>query len=126
MDNIIECCNTYYGTHHGGLKNMFADMTYLQLDDGAFNTEDCNQNSVNEVSIVDIGRLASMDEDSYFDSVDVQKGLSTPMDQALTRLYEIMVEITTECTTHASVELCDHATSLFQGVESNIHHLRLA
>jgi len=112
-DNIIEYCSTYYGTHRGGLKNMFADLTYLQLDDGVFNDEDYNQNLVDEVNIVDIGRLVAMDEDSYFDSVNVQKGLSAPMDQALTRLHEIMVEITTECTTRASIELCDHATSFF-------------
>jgi len=35
-ENIIEYCNTYYGTHCGGLKCMFVDRTYLQLDDGAF------------------------------------------------------------------------------------------
>ncbi len=37
MENLIEYCNTYYGTHQGGLKCMFADPTYLQLDDGASN-----------------------------------------------------------------------------------------
>jgi hypothetical protein len=37
MDNIIEYCNTYYGTHHGGLKCMFVNPTYLQLDDDASN-----------------------------------------------------------------------------------------
>ncbi len=88
-------------------------MTWHTYNYGVFNDEDYNQNLVDEVNIVDIGRLVAMDEDSYFDSVNVQKGLSAPMDQALTRLHEIMVEITTECTTHASIELCDHATSFF-------------
>jgi hypothetical protein len=37
-----------------------------------------------------------------------------------------MVEIIAERTTSASIKLCDHATSLLQGVGSNIHHLRLA
>jgi hypothetical protein len=37
-----------------------------------------------------------------------------------------MVEITMVCTMGASIELCDHGTSLVQGVGSNIHHLHLA
>jgi hypothetical protein len=30
----------YYGTHRGGLKCMFANLAYLQLDDGVSNDED--------------------------------------------------------------------------------------
>jgi hypothetical protein len=33
---------------------MFADLAYLQLDDGVFDDEDCNQDQVDEVGIVDI------------------------------------------------------------------------
>jgi hypothetical protein len=58
---------------------MFIDMAYLQLDDGVSNDENCNQNLVDEISIVDIGGLMTMDEDSCFDNVDVPKGSSTPM-----------------------------------------------
>jgi hypothetical protein len=50
---------------------MFVDSTYLQLDDGVYNNENYNQGLVDEVSIVDIGGLTAMDEDSYFDNVDV-------------------------------------------------------
>jgi hypothetical protein len=60
------------------------------------------------------------------DNVDVLEGSSAPMDQTLTCLHETMVKITAECTAGASIELYDHETSLFQGVASNIHHLRLA
>jgi len=42
MENIIEYCSMYYGTHHGRLKCMFADPTYLQLDDGASDDVNCN------------------------------------------------------------------------------------
>jgi hypothetical protein len=42
MKNVIEYCNTYSWTHRGGLKCMFADLTYLQLDDGAFDDQDQN------------------------------------------------------------------------------------
>jgi hypothetical protein len=49
----------YYGTHHGGLKCMFVDLTYLQLDDGAFDNEDYTQDLVYEVDIVDIGGVYS-------------------------------------------------------------------
>jgi hypothetical protein len=42
MENIIEYYGTYFGTHHGGLKCMFVDLTYLQLDDGALDDEDYN------------------------------------------------------------------------------------
>jgi hypothetical protein len=61
----------YYGTHRGGLKCIFVDLTYLQFDDGAFDNEDYNQDLVNEVNIIDIGGITVMDEDSYFDNVDV-------------------------------------------------------
>jgi hypothetical protein len=59
---------------------MFADLAYLQLDDGASNNEDCNQDSVDEVDIVNIGAPMAMDEDSCFDNVNVPKGSSAPMD----------------------------------------------
>ncbi len=118
--NIIEYCGTYYGTHHVGLKCMFVDSTYLQLDDATFNDEDCNQDPVNEVNIVDIGGLTAMDEDSCFENVNVPKGSSTPMDWVLAHLHETVANITIECTTGASVRLCDHATSFIWGVGSNI------
>jgi hypothetical protein len=122
MKNIIEYCNTYYGTHCGGLKCMFVNLTYLQLDDGVSNDEDCNQDPIDEVGIVGIGRFSTMDEDNCFDNVDVPKGSFTPMDRGLIHLHETMVEIIMECTMGANVELCDHATSLFRGVGSIIHH----
>jgi hypothetical protein len=73
MENIIEYCNTSYGMHRGGLKCMFVDSAYLQLDDGASNNEDCNPNLVDEVDIVDIGGLITMGEDRCFDNVDVSE-----------------------------------------------------
>jgi hypothetical protein len=104
---------------------MFTNSAYLQLDDGAFDNEDCNQYLVDIVNIVDIGGLMAMDENSCFDNVDVLEGSFAPMDRALACLHETMVEITMECNVGASVELCDHATSRIQEVGSNIHHLRL-
>jgi hypothetical protein len=56
---MIEYYGTYYGTHHGHLKCMFADLTYLQLDDGVFDNEDYNQDLVDEANIIDIGGLQS-------------------------------------------------------------------
>jgi hypothetical protein len=82
------------------------------LDDGAFDDEDYNQDSINEVSIVDIGGFMTMDENSCFDNVNVLEGSFAPMDRTLICLHEIMAKITTECSTNASVELYDHATSL--------------
>jgi hypothetical protein len=123
--NIIEYYSKYYGTHRGGLKCMFVDLAYLQLDDGAFNDEDCNQDPINEVNIVDIGGFMAMDEDSCFDNVDVLDGSFAPMDRTLACLHEKMVKITTKCTMGVSVKLCNHATSLLQGVGSNNHHLPL-
>ncbi len=91
----------YYGTHDDGLKCMFVDLTYLQLDDDVSDNENYNQNSINEVGIIDIRGLMAMDEDSFFDNVDLPKGSFTPMDQALAYLHEIMAKITAG----ASVEL---------------------
>jgi hypothetical protein len=59
---------------------MFADLAYLQLDDGVFHDEDYNQDLIDEVGIVNIGGLMAMDEDSCFDNVNVLKGSSTPVD----------------------------------------------
>ncbi len=87
---------------------MFVDSTYLQLDDATSNDED----PINEVNIVDIRGLITMDEDSCFENVNVPKGSSTPIDRTLAHLHGTMFEITIECTASASVELCDHATSL--------------
>ncbi len=42
---------------------MFVDLAYLQLDDGVFNDEDCDEDWVDEVSIVDIGGFATINED---------------------------------------------------------------
>jgi len=64
MENIIEYCVTNYGIHRGGLKCMFVDSRYLQLDDGVFDDEDYNQDPVNKINIVDIGALTTMDENS--------------------------------------------------------------
>jgi hypothetical protein len=38
-----------------------------------FDDEDCNQDPVNEVDIVDIGGLMAMDEDNCFNNVNVPK-----------------------------------------------------
>lgn len=84
---------------------MLANPTYLQLDDSVFDDENCNQYQVDEVDIIDIGGLATTNEDDHCDNVDVPKGLSTPMDQALAQLHETMVEITTKCGKSASIEL---------------------
>jgi hypothetical protein len=90
-------------------------------DDG-----DCNKGQVDEVGIVNIGWLITMDEDGHFDNVEVLEGLSSPMNRALIRLHETMVEIIIECVEGASIELCDHGTSLYQNVASNIQAIHLA
>ncbi len=115
----------YYGTHYGGLKCMFIDLTYFQLDDGVSNNKDYNQDLVDEVGIIDMGGLMAMDEDSCFDNVNVSEGSLSPMDRTLAHLHETMADITMECIAGTSVKLCDHATSFLQGIESNIHHLHL-
>jgi len=50
------------------------------LDDGAYDDEDCNQNSIDEVGIVDIKGFMTMDEGSCFDNVNVLEGSFAPMD----------------------------------------------
>ncbi len=56
---------------------MFVDPTYLQLDDGVFDYENCNQDQVDEVNIVDIGGLTTTNEDGHCDNVVRQ--LSVPL-----------------------------------------------
>ncbi len=78
------------------------------------------------IFIIDIGGLTAMDEDSCFDNLNVSKGSSTPMNRTLTHLHEIMAKIIMELAACASIELCNHVTSFFQGIGSNIRHLHLA
>jgi hypothetical protein len=59
---------------------MFANLAYLQLDDGAFDDEDYNQDLVDEVGIIHIGGFIAMDEDSCFDNINVPEGSFTPID----------------------------------------------
>jgi hypothetical protein len=96
------------------------------LDDGAYDDENYNRDLVDEVTIVDIKGLTTMDENNCFDNVDVLEGSFAPMDRTLVRLHETLVEVTTKCTMGVIIKLCDHVTSLLQGVASNIHHLRSA
>ncbi len=46
-----------------------------------------------------------MDENNYFDNVDVLEGSSAPMDRKLVCLHETTTEITAECKAGASIEL---------------------
>jgi hypothetical protein len=59
---------------------MFDDSAYLQLDDGAFDNENCNQDPIDEVDIVDIGGFPTMDEDNCFDNANLLEASFTPMD----------------------------------------------
>jgi hypothetical protein len=50
------------------------------LNDDAFDNEDCNQDPIDELNIIYITKLMTMDENNCFDNVDVLKGSSAPMD----------------------------------------------
>ncbi len=63
----------------------------------------------------------AMDEDSYFDNVDVLESSFAPMDRKLVCLHESMAKITIECRAGVSIKLWDHAMSLLQRVASNIY-----
>jgi hypothetical protein len=52
---------------------------YLQFDDDVSDDEDCNQCWVDEVDIINIEGLVTMDEDVHCDDVNVLKGLFAPM-----------------------------------------------
>ncbi len=74
--------------------------------------------------MVDIGGLLDIDDNDTFsfDSVhnDEHESSSTPMNRTLSRLQDVMVEITTKCKTSVNLQLYDHATSLTKQVASNI------
>jgi hypothetical protein len=92
---------------------MFTNRSYLQLDDGASNNENCNQYQVDEINIIDIGGFATIDEDGHYDNVNVPEGSSTPMDRTLICLHEIMVKIIIECDKGVNIKLYDHVISFF-------------
>ncbi len=68
-------------------------MVHLGCTMDASNDEDCNQDLVDEVNIVNFGELKAMDEDNHFDNVDVLEGSSTSMEQTLVHLHETMAEL---------------------------------
>lgn len=113
LKKIIKYYDTYFGIHRDGLKSMFANRSYLQLDDGVSNNENCNQDQVDEINIVVIGGFATTNEDGRCDNVNVPEGSSTPMDWALICLHEIMVEIITKCDKGVNIKLYDHVISFF-------------
>lgn len=80
MKNIIEYYDTYFGIHRDGLKSMFANRSYLRLDDGVSNDENCNQDQIDEINIVDIGGFVTTNEDGRCDNINVLESSSTPMD----------------------------------------------
>ncbi len=108
------------------LLTRHINLAYLQFDDGVSNDADYNKNQVDEVGIVTIGGLATMDEDGRCDNVNVLEGSSSPMNQALAHLHETMAKIAIECGEDANTRLCDHWTSLLQGIASNIRAIYLA
>jgi hypothetical protein len=100
-------------------------MAYLQLDDGVSEDENCNQDLVDEVSIVDIGGLMAMDEDSCFDNVDVLEGSFAPMDQTLAHsqygmYYRCKRQIVRPCNITSSRNWIKHSPPLF-GSNLQIH-----
>jgi hypothetical protein len=41
---IIQYCGTWYGSDHGGFATMFANPTYLHINDNEFDDEEADEN----------------------------------------------------------------------------------
>jgi hypothetical protein len=54
------------------------------LDDNAFKDEDCNENQIDKVIVVDSGGFMTMDDNGFYDDVHEFESLFTSMDLTLT------------------------------------------
>jgi hypothetical protein len=59
--NIIQYCGTWYGSNCEGFATMFANPTYLHLNDNESNDEEPNENDIEEPWVVNMGGLLTLD-----------------------------------------------------------------
>ncbi len=106
---------------------MFIDPTYSQVGDDFFKNEGYNKETIEKVSVISICGFLNMDDNGPFSydnvNIDEAHGSPTPMEWALSWLWNIMAKITSQCKELASVQLCDHATSCLQIVALEIQAL---
>jgi hypothetical protein len=96
------------------------------LDDNAFKDEDCNEDQIDKVIVVDSDGLMTMDDNGLYDGVHELESLLTSMDLTLTWLHETMAKITIKCKEVTNIKLYDHVTSLLLVIASNIQSIYLA
>jgi hypothetical protein len=115
--NIIQYCETWYGSDCGGFVAMFVDPTYLHIYDSEYNDEKVDENRSKEPCVVDMFRLMTSNDTSP--NIKKKKNhnqlssSSAPMEKMLAQMGDIMQEIIIEVK-EAGVQFIDHTTSLLR------------
>jgi hypothetical protein len=60
-ENIIQYCETWYGSNHGVFVAMFMDPAYLHLYDNESNNEEPNEDDIEKPWVVNMGGLLTLD-----------------------------------------------------------------
>ncbi len=127
QEDIIHYCETWYGSHCGGLGHMFADPQHIQ-DDMESNDDDEDEHLEGDDGIMEFDGFMNMEQNdppmgAIVGSNDTINSL-TPMERAFAQLVITMQEITNECK-EGDVTFCEHATSHMRVLACNICNIRL-
>jgi hypothetical protein len=63
-ENIIQYCETWYGSDCGGFATMFADPTYLHIYDNESDDEEANEDHSEYPWVVNMCKLMRSDDTS--------------------------------------------------------------
>jgi hypothetical protein len=63
-DNIIQYCETWYGSNHGGFAIIFMNLTYLHLCDNEFDDEELYEDDIEKPWVFNMGGLLTLDDTS--------------------------------------------------------------
>jgi hypothetical protein len=91
---IIQYYGTWYGFDRGGFVAMFADPTYLHINDNESNDEEADEDHSKTPWVVDMCKLMKLDDTSP--SVEKEKdhnqpsSSSTPMEKTFARMGDTM------------------------------------
>ncbi len=128
QEDIIHYYGTWYGSRHGGLGHMFADLRHI-LDDMECNDDDEDEHFEGDDGIMEFDGLMTMEQSdlpmgAIIGSSDIISS-STLMEKVFVELVTTMQEITNEYK-EGDVTLCEHATSYMKILACNIHNICLA
>jgi hypothetical protein len=128
-ENIIQYYGTWYGSDHGGFATMFANPTYLHINDNEFDDEEADENHFEKPWVVDMCELMRPNDTSP--NVEKEKdhnqpsSSSTSTKKTIAHMGDIMQEFINEVK-ESGVQLIDHNTSLLHVIATDVQGIRLS